>query len=134
MVKQQEKWRLIMFLYCGDNLFKGDIRKCRDNPNDSLMRRHISCTQGYAFPRFKSHINALRFCQVQNLSDGYIEQLQAIEGFEVASAETSYQEGLAIRTTRKVVALEAKEPPDGAYAVPDGCTKKDKLTLDDLRN
>ena len=30
--------------------------------------------------------------------------------------------------------MTRKKPPEDAYAVPDGCTKKDLLTLQDLQD
>jgi hypothetical protein len=70
---------------------------------------------------------------IGNLSDEYTKQRLAISGFEVASEETTYNEGVAVTTKTSVVEMIEKEPPPEAYAVPEGATKKDTLTLADLR-
>lgn len=67
-----------------------------------------------------------------NLDEGYLQQLQAIEGFQVATVETRYAEGLAITTTIRVVDISVAEPPPEAYAVPADCEKKELLTMQDL--
>jgi len=69
-----------------------------------------------------------------NFSDDYMQQVSSISGFEVASTETRYQESVVVETTSKLVELVEKEPPPDAYATPEGCTRKDLLTLQDLRN
>ena len=69
-----------------------------------------------------------------NMDDGYMRQVSSISGFEVASTETRFQESVAVVTTSKLVELAEKDPPPDAYATPEGCTKKDLLTLQDLRN
>jgi len=70
---------------------------------------------------------------IGNLSDDYAKKRMAVSGFEVASEETTYNEGVAVTTTTTVVEMIEKEPPPEAYGVPEGCTKKDTLTLADLR-
>jgi hypothetical protein len=67
-----------------------------------------------------------------NLEDGYLEQLVAIEGFQLATDEVRYAEGLAITTTIRVVDISVAEPPPEAYAVPAGCEKKEQLSMQDL--
>jgi hypothetical protein len=71
--------------------------------------------------------------KLSNLSDEYLGKLVAIPGFQVASEETRYQDGTPIRTTTSVVEMAQKEPPADAYALPEGATRKDALTLQDLR-
>jgi hypothetical protein len=71
---------------------------------------------------------------LSNLDDDYVEQMAAIVGFEVGVTETTYRESVAVETTTKTVELVEKEPPADAYGVPEGSTKKDLLTLADLRN
>lgn len=72
--------------------------------------------------------------KLSGLSDAYIEQLLAIEGFQMATEETRYQEGMAIETATRVVEMVEKEAPADAYAVPEGATAKEMLSLQDLRN
>lgn len=72
--------------------------------------------------------------KLSGLSDGYVEQLVGIDGFQMATEETQYQEGMAIETLTNVVQMVEKEPPADAYAVPEGATAKEMLSLQDLRN
>jgi len=69
-----------------------------------------------------------------NFSDDYMEQLSLIRGFEMAGEQTSFNESVAVTTTSSVVELTEKDPAPGTYSVPDGCTEKELLTLQDLRN
>ena len=82
-------------------------------------------------PYNKMFANLLR---LSGRSDANIEALLGIEGFQVASEETRYEEGMAIETTTRVAELTEKEPPPDAYAVPEGATAKEMLSLQDLRN
>jgi hypothetical protein len=71
---------------------------------------------------------------LSGLSEDYIEAMLGIEGLQVATEETRYQEGKAIETTTRVVEWVEKEPPAEAYAIPEGATAKEMLSLQDLRN
>jgi hypothetical protein len=75
----------------------------------------------------------VQLAKLQNLGDEYLGLLLEIDGFQVASEETRYDEGQAVRTETRVKEITVKDPPVDAYAVPEGFTKKDKLTLQDLR-
>jgi hypothetical protein len=79
-------------------------------------------------------VNELFFSlrKLGNLADGYIEKLQSIKGFQIANEETTYAEGIAIKTTNKVAEMADKEPPPDVFAIPEGCTKKETLSLQDL--
>lgn len=70
---------------------------------------------------------------LSNFSDELITELLTIRGLRIAADSTRYNEGMAITTTERVVVLEEKEAPAGTYAVPEGGTKKEALTLADLR-
>lgn len=78
--------------------------------------------------------NALFFnlLKLSNLADDYIGKIKAIKGFQVANEETTYAEGMALTTTTKVVEMAEKEPPADIYAIPEGCTKKETLSLEDM--
>jgi len=71
--------------------------------------------------------------ELGNFADDYADRVLAVDGFRVATEETRYDEGNAIKTTETVVEMTEKKPPEDAYAVPEGCTKKELLTLQDLQ-
>lgn len=68
-----------------------------------------------------------------NFSEDLITQMMTIEGLRILAESTRYSEGMAITTTERVVALEEKEAPAGIYEAPKDGTKKETLTLADLR-
>jgi hypothetical protein len=70
--------------------------------------------------------------RLSNLDEAYLKQLLAVEGFQVATDEVRYAEGLAITTTIRMVDLTVAEPPPEAYAVPADCEKKEQLSMQDL--
>jgi len=84
------------------------------------------------FDLAKFDVFVLNLLKLNNLADGYIEKMQGIEGFQIANEETTYAEGMAITTTNKVVEMTEKEPPPDVFAIPEGCTKKETLSLQDL--
>jgi hypothetical protein len=69
---------------------------------------------------------------LENFEEDYGEQVLAIGGFRIATEETTYAEGIAIKTTTKVVDMTEAEPPTDAYALPEGCTRKETLSLQDM--
>lgn len=75
-----------------------------------------------------SHI--LKF---EGFDDNYIEKRKIIGGFEVYAETTRFVRGQKATSNRKVVELVKKEPPKGVYGVPEGFTKKEKLTVQDFR-
>jgi len=70
---------------------------------------------------------------LNNLSAEYTRQILAVGGFQVATEEVWYDEAQPVRTTTRVVEMKVMDPPAGIYAVPEGFTKKDKLSLQDLQ-
>jgi hypothetical protein len=84
------------------------------------------------FDLAKFNALSVNLFKLGNLADGYIEKLSGIEGFQIANEETTYAEGMAITTTNKVVEMAEKEAPPDVFAIPEGCTKKETLSLQDL--
>jgi hypothetical protein len=106
--------------YEGGKLYERDVRAC------------VTSKLPFSEAAFdKMYANLLR---LGGLNDAYVDALLAMEGFQVATEETLYQEGLAIRTETRVAEMSEKEPPPDAYAVPEGATAKEMLSLQDLRN
>ncbi len=70
---------------------------------------------------------------LSNFTDELITDLMTIEGLRIAADSVSYNEGIAITTTERVVVLEEKDAPAGTYGVPAGGVKKEALALADLR-
>ena len=72
--------------------------------------------------------------RLDNFSAPLIAELKKIKGYPVAFEMLFYPKGFSVKTTEEVVEMTEKEPPAGVYSVPEGFTKKDKLTIQDLRN
>jgi len=81
----------------------------------------------YAYMRTNLHI-------LRNFSDNLIAELNKVQGFSIASETLFYPKGFSVKSTAEVVEMSVKAPPAGIYAVPDGYTIKEKLTMQDLRN
>ncbi|MGB8953206.1 MAG: DUF4412 domain-containing protein [Candidatus Aminicenantales bacterium] len=67
------------------------------------------------------------------LDDASVKEMMKIKGFQIASELNANIMGAKIRTTTEVLEISKKNPPAGAYAVPAGYTKKDKLDMQDLQ-
>ncbi len=72
--------------------------------------------------------------RIGNFGDEYIASRRTLGGFPMTVEETTYTEGISIPTTRTVTEMEERDPPEGIYEAPAGFTKKELLTLQDLRS
>jgi Domain of unknown function (DUF4412) len=68
------------------------------------------------------------------LDDASVSEMMKVKGFWISSETTMEMMGSKIRTTTEVVEISQKTPPAGAYGVPAGYTKQDKLSMQDLQN
>ena len=71
---------------------------------------------------------------LRNFGDSLIEELKKIKGITIAANGLFYPKGFGVKSTVKVLEMAEKEAPAGIYSVPEGYTKKEKLSLQDLRN
>jgi hypothetical protein len=98
--------------------------------NERESRMWVSSEVPFDLEKFDAML--ANILKLNNLEAGYGEKMLAIEGFQIATEETTYAEGIAIKTTTKVVEMGEAEPPADVYALPEGCTKKEVLTLQDM--
>lgn len=68
-------------------------------------------------------------CKFSNFGEDLLEQVMAIDGFELLSEGVRYAEGQAINSSRKVVEMEEKDPPHDVYTVTNDYRKKDKISV-----
>ncbi len=73
------------------------------------------------------------FLRLRNTGPEYAEALGGVKGYPILSDGDRFIKGFSVKTTEEVVEILEKDPPPGAYAVPDGFTKKEKLTIQDIR-
>ena len=57
-----------------------------------------------------------------------------MEGLPVASDGVIYQKGFSVDTNEELIEMFEEDAPAEVYAVPEGYTKKDQLTIQDLRS
>ncbi len=98
--------------------------------NEREIRMWVATEVPFDLEQFDAMFGEL--IKLNNLEAGYGEKMLAIEGFQIATEETTYAEGIAIKTTTRVVEMSDAEPAADVYALPEGCTKKETLTLQDM--
>jgi len=107
-------------IYEGDRVNETDttLWTTSDVPFDVETYRRLSITQQ----------------KLRNYNDAFIDELKKIEGFVIAREALFYPKGFSVKSTAAVVEISQKDPPAGIYSVPAGYTKKEKLSIQDLRN
>lgn len=68
-----------------------------------------------------------------NLKEELLEELKEARGYPMAEESDRYIRGFSVRSTDEVVEISEKEPAYDVYSAPEGFSKKDKLSLQDLR-
>ena len=71
--------------------------------------------------------------KMQFMDDAAIAELMKINGYQVASEMTMDMMGSKLNVTSQVVEITQKPAPAGIYTVPAGYSKKDKLSMEDMR-
>jgi len=80
------------------------------------------------FSKMYANVSKLSF-----MDDVSIAEFKKINGFQVASEMTMNMMGANMKVNTQVAEITKKDAPSGVYAVPPGFTKKDNLSLQDLR-
>lgn len=80
------------------------------------------------FAKMYANVSKMSF-----MDDAAIGELMKINGYQVASEMTMDMMGSKLNVTSQVVEITQKPAPAGIYAVPAGYTKKDKLSMEDMR-
>ena len=69
---------------------------------------------------------------MMRMGDDAVKEFMKIEGFQIKSEMSMNMMGTDITTTDEVVEISEKAAPAGTYLAPEGYTKQDKLTKEDL--
>jgi hypothetical protein len=69
-----------------------------------------------------------------NYDSSFIDQLGKIEGYQVSLESLFYPKGFSVPSNQKVMEVMEIEPPTGTYEVPAGYSKKEYLSLEELRS
>lgn len=80
------------------------------------------------FAKMYANVSKMSF-----MDDAAIAELMKISGYQVASEMTMDMMGSKLNVTSQVVEITQKPAPAGIYSVPAGYTKKDKLSMEDMR-
>lgn len=80
------------------------------------------------FAKMYANVSKMSF-----MDDAAIGELMKVNGYQVASEMTMDMMGSKFNVTSQVVEITQKPAPAGIYAVPAGYTKKDKLSMEDMR-
>ncbi|MBN2244961.1 MAG: DUF4412 domain-containing protein [Candidatus Aminicenantes bacterium] len=67
------------------------------------------------------------------LSPESLDEFKKIEGWQIKTEMSMDMMGAQITTTTEVVEISEKTPPEGTFTVPDGYTKKEKFTMQDMQ-
>lgn len=72
--------------------------------------------------------------KLTNYGAAFIEESKKIKGFVIARETLAYIKGFGVKSTKEVVEISEKDAPAGIYSIPGDYTKKEKLSIRDLRN
>jgi hypothetical protein len=82
----------------------------------------------------KEYKNALSAMQFIGMDEASIKEMDKIKGFQMGSETISETFGAKIHTVSETVEIAPKTAPAGTYTVPDGYTKQDKLSTQDMQS
>jgi hypothetical protein len=71
--------------------------------------------------------------RLQNFNDEFQEKVKQFGGLPLMVESEIFLKGSSYNSTEKVVEIQKKDPPADIYSPPAGFTKKEKLSLDDIR-
>ena len=102
----------------------------RENETDSTI--WVTTDVPFDWKQYSKMYTNLR--KLSNFGDKLINELEKIKGFPIITELFFYPKGFSVKSTSEVIVISKKKPPAGIYSVPEGYTKKEKLTIRDLRN
>ena len=70
---------------------------------------------------------------LRNYNTELIESLAQGPGYPIRSESTRYQKGLEIKTVNTIKEISETDAPEGFWMVPEDFTKKDRLTINEVR-
>jgi hypothetical protein len=69
-----------------------------------------------------------------NYDSSYIQQLGKITGYHVSRESFFYPKGFSVASIQKIVEVVEIDPPVDLYEIPTGYSKKESLSLEEIRN
>jgi len=71
--------------------------------------------------------------RLRNYHDDFIKELGKIQGVQMASETVNYRQGFSFGSNEDLLEAFEEDPPADVYSVPEGYTKKEQLSIQDLR-
>jgi hypothetical protein len=81
-----------------------------------------------AYAAMVDHIGGLR-----NYHDDFVKELGKIRGVQMTSETVNYRHGFSFDSNESLIEAYEGDPPGDVYSVPEGYTKKEQLSMQDLR-
>jgi hypothetical protein len=73
------------------------------------------------------------FSPTMPLGEDALNAFKQIKGWQMRSEMTMNMMGTNMKTVQEVLEISEKDAPDGTYTVPEGYTKQDKFSLEDMQ-
>lgn len=73
------------------------------------------------------------FATLRNADPEYTDALTAVKGYPILSDGDRFIKGFSVKTTEEVLDVLERDPRKDVYSVPEGFTRKEKLTIQDIR-
>ena len=71
--------------------------------------------------------------KLQNFNAEFVTEAVKVKGFPLHQETEVFMKGFSINSYEKVVEITEKEPPPDVYSAPPGFSKKDRLSMQDIR-
>jgi hypothetical protein len=71
--------------------------------------------------------------KLQNYNEEFVTNAVKIKGFPLHQESEIFMKGFSVNSFEKVIEITEKEPPADVYSAPPGFSKKDRLSLEDIR-
>jgi hypothetical protein len=81
-----------------------------------------------AYAGMVNHVGMLR-----NYHVDFVKELGKIRGIQLSSETINYRKGFSFDSNEELLEAFEGDPPDGVYSVPEGYTKKEQITMQDLQ-
>lgn len=98
------------------------------------MKMKIWATEDVPFDWKKFQDKMIQmFSPTMPLGEEALNAFKQIKGWQMRSEMTMNMMGTDMKTVQEVMEITKKDAPAGTYAVPDGYTKRDKFSLEDMQ-
>jgi len=98
--------------------------------NETIRQVWVTTDVPFNLEKFKrTNANAYK---LNNYGEELILALKEMKGYQILSETTTYSRGDERKSSQEVIEILEKEPPEEIYSIPEGFTKKEKLSQQDF--